>query len=280
MDFNVDSIKNEINDREFDEYPACSICGSIKSNEKLIASDGNRIVECPTCKLWFTSPRLNEDKWEYYIRSESVKRNKKFTENRIKYGVALSKNISNQPPDWRKRKRNAHNRIFRLIKKWSSIPITRIHEVGCGVGFFLDDMRRKGISVSGNDLNGYACKIMRERFDLNVHTGNFVEANLPKNSVDVVMMSDYIEHTYHPFEDMCEAYRVLVPEGMLYIHTFIIDSDPFNTKKGRWNMLWWNHVYHFSTQSLVRMAEHAGFIICMVIPNLKKGMIQLIAKKR
>ena len=48
----------------FDEYPACDSCGVTESTEVMRAIDGNRIVECKNCGLWFTSPRVNEKTWE------------------------------------------------------------------------------------------------------------------------------------------------------------------------------------------------------------------------
>jgi ubiquinone/menaquinone biosynthesis C-methylase UbiE len=279
VDFDIESIKHKIGHRDFDEYTVCALCGSSELKNKLEVEDGTKIVECKECKLWFTNPRLDEKMWEYFLCNESNKRNKNHTENLLKHGVALSKNISNQPNDWRKRRRAAHEKIYREIYRWRSKPIKRIHEVGCGIGFFIDDMKRKGIKVSGNDLNGYNCKIMKEQFQLEVWNSNFKDIKLANDSIDVVMMSDYIEHTYHPFEDILEARRVLISEGILYVHTFIIDSDPFNSLGGKWDMLWWNHVYHFSTQSLTRMIERANFRIKSVVPNVKRGLITVIAKK-
>lgn len=278
MDYDIEKIRHIISQKEFDEYPTCCLCGSDEAQHLLTASDGNRIVECQTCKLWFTSPRLKEEMWEYYIRNQSNARNRKFTDNRIKHGVALEKNIKRQPRNWRKLKRKSHRKTLRLIKKWQSNPIKRVHEVGCGVGFFIDDLKNMGLKVSGNDLNGYACEEMKKKFDLEVWNDNFANIPLNDNSIDLVIMNDFIEHSYHPFEDVKTAYKLLKPEGILYIQTFIVDSDPYNKIGKEWDMLWWNHVYHFSMQSLVRMLEKGGFKVKMIAPNLKKGLVEIIAK--
>ena len=44
-------------------------------------------------------------------------------------------------------------------------------------------------------------------------------------------------------------------------------------------MLFWNHVYHFSTQSLVRMVDAAGFRITTSI-LVRRGMIEVVAVSR
>ena len=277
--FSIDEIKKDLDDRNFDEYPVCNLCGSDQVVEKLKTHDNCTIVACETCQLWFTSPRLSEEKWEFFIRSVNSDRNRRLTENRIKYGVALQKNIARQPKDWRERMRMANRKTFRQISRWADKPIERIHDVGCGVGFFLIDMKKKGIEVSGNDLNGYACEVMNSRFELNVSNCNFGEVSMPAESVDLVYMNDFIEHTYHPFEDIKEAFRVIKSGGLIYLQTFMIDSDPFIQQGGNWNMLFWNHVYHFSTQSLVRMVDAAGFRIRNVNPKVRRGMIEVVASK-
>jgi len=47
----------------FDEYPNCESCGAIGNKEMLRAIDGNRVVECVECGLWYTSPRIRESLW-------------------------------------------------------------------------------------------------------------------------------------------------------------------------------------------------------------------------
>jgi 2-polyprenyl-3-methyl-5-hydroxy-6-metoxy-1,4-benzoquinol methylase len=277
--FDIESVRGDLENRNFQEYPPCNQCGARDVEEKLVASDGSRIVECAVCKLWFTSPRLEEVKWEAFLTDSDSRRNKKLTDNRLRHGVALEKNISKQPLDWRRRKRRAHKRLLRELKRWTDIPINSIHEVGCGVGFFLEDMKRLGMEATGNDLNGYACQVMKEKMGLEVWNCNFSEINFSQESKDIIVMSDYIEHTYHPMQDIKEAFRVMNKNGVIYIQTFIIDSDPFNKMGPHWNMLHWNHVYHFSTQSLVRMIESAGFTVRHVLPKISRGMISVVAQK-
>lgn len=77
---------------EFDEFPRCKACGSTDAEEVLKAVDGNRIVEFKNCGLWFTSPRVNEAKWVQWLAADN-ERNAEFTENRLRHGVALSRNI-------------------------------------------------------------------------------------------------------------------------------------------------------------------------------------------
>ena len=77
--YSIDEIKQELEERNFTEEPACNFCGSRGTSVKVVLADGCTIVECVKCKLCFTSPRLDEKKWEFYIRAEDSRRNRKMT---------------------------------------------------------------------------------------------------------------------------------------------------------------------------------------------------------
>ncbi len=160
----------------FDEFPSCEICGGVSTSEILITKDGCHIVECNDCGLWFTRPRIKEEIWVEHLKRDT-ERSREFTENRLKYGVALSSNVKYSPPNWRKRRMKMENHIIDEIERHLGSKISRLHDVGCGVGFLLEAARSRGIEATGNDLNGYACRVMKERADLRVY--NDILPDLP-----------------------------------------------------------------------------------------------------
>lgn len=273
-----DQMKDQI--APFDEYPDCEVCGNRSVEEKLITADGMRIVECNNCGLWFTSPRISENVWTNYLK-QVTDRSIEFTENRLKYGCALSSNVKYSLPFplWRFRLKNKENKILDSIENYLDGEIHRLHDVGCGVGFFLRTARERGINVTGNDLNTYACKVMKKRFGLEVYDSELPELNFSRNSIDVITFEDYIEHTYHPLRDLKAAYDFLRPGGVIYIKSFHIDCQKFDILKGNWNMLFWNHVFHFSTKTLKDMIEKAGFSIEHISTNYENVIVKVFVKK-
>lgn len=263
----------------FDDFPPCALCGEDNAADFLVASKISQLVKCRRCDLVYTSPRANETQWEAFLRRQDNPRNIAMTENRLMYGVALDRNVAAQPKDWRQKVTARSHWVLKELRKAISIPLGHLHDVGCGVGFFLTDARDAGLSVSGNDLNGYAVRLMRERFDLDVFCGSFSEAGLGNNSRDAVTMDDFIEHTYHPRAEITEAFRVLRPGGVLYIHTFRIDSPAFERQGAKWNMLRWNHVYHFSTDTLTRLIRDCGFEIQLAMAPRERSSITILAHK-
>lgn len=155
----------------------------------------------------------------------------------------------------------------------------RIHDVGCGVGFFLEAAGSRGIKATGNELNGYACRVMRERLNLEVYQDSMPDLQFADQSIDAVTMNDYIEHTYHPLADLRAAYRFLRPGGVLWLNTFHVDCSQYEKLKANWNMLFWNHVYHFSTASLEDAVKLAGFEVCLVATSRETVNIKVVARK-
>ncbi len=155
-----ETIKDQVKDRihPFDEDCSCEMCGKNSITEKLVTTDDSQIVECDNCGLWFTSPRIKEKLWEEYLKSVTP-RSIEFTNNRLKYGVCLNSNIKYVLPCWRKHIREMYNEIMSSMENRLGRTIERIHDVGCGVGFFLQDAEARGMKASGNELNAYAYKV-------------------------------------------------------------------------------------------------------------------------
>jgi 2-polyprenyl-3-methyl-5-hydroxy-6-metoxy-1,4-benzoquinol methylase len=279
-------IADNLKDRKlpFTEYPDCESCGSNLCQEVLTAMDGNRIVECSNCGIWYASPRVPEGEWRSWLTGEA-ERNIQVTENRLKHGYALDRNVPHAFSFWWRRRRKLNQRkIGKLIKTLGGTGELRLHDVGCGVGFLLKAAHDLGIQCSGNDLNGYAVKRMRELFNLDVHLGTlpelFESGVFEAGSYDIITMDDFIEHSYHPLRDLEAAFSMLRVGGIISVGTFCVDSDPFRRMGRNWDMLMWNHTFQFSSNSLRKLVEQAGFDVAEVEVNSPLGIVRIIGRKR
>ena len=244
----------------------------------MITKDHSRIVECSDCGLQYTSPRIKEETWVKYLKSETV-RSIEFTENRVKYGRALSSNIKFVRPDWYEERMKREDGVINEIQKYLDGNMESIHDVGCGVGFLLRAAQAREIAATGNELNGYACKVMRQRFGLNVFNDVFYNCPIQEDSLNAVEMNDYIEHTYHPLQDLMAAHKFLRVGGIIRVETFHIDCRTYDQLRGDWNMLFWNHVFHFSTKTIKDLVKRAGFDVKSISTSYDDIFIKVIAQK-
>lgn len=264
---------------EFTECSECDYCGSIENYEVLQALDGNRVVACRECELWRTNPRIPEEIWIAYLMKET-ERSRSVTENRLKYGLALNRNIKFSTTNWFSKLMKKQNVILDTIEKNINRPITSVHDVGCGVGFLMRAAQKKRIKkVTGNDLNRYAVKVMQKRFGLEVYNEELHNLKeISWNTYDAVIMSGFIEHAYYPKREIKMAYNLLKEGGALYVSTFFIDTSAYKKLGDKWDMFCWNHTYHFSRTTLKRHLHSEGFEKIVVGP-LSNGVGYLIGIK-
>ena len=95
----------------------------------------------------------------------------------------------------------------------------RILDVGCGTGLFLSVARRRGWTPTGVDASVEATGFARDRFGLDVETGEFAAAFASGRQYDAVTMWDVIEHSRDPVDLLRGARSCLAPGGVLGLAT-------------------------------------------------------------
>jgi 2-polyprenyl-3-methyl-5-hydroxy-6-metoxy-1,4-benzoquinol methylase len=111
-------------------------------------------------------------------------------------------------------------RLFaRFAKEFMSFieeyaPGPRLLEIGCGMGFLLEEAVRRGFAAQGLEINRWEVEMTRAR-GLNVRAGVLEESSTPSESIDVVCMSHVLEHVQDLRSLLHEVHRVLRPGGVL-----------------------------------------------------------------
>jgi SAM-dependent methyltransferase len=92
-------------------------------------------------------------------------------------------------------------------------------DVGCAMGFSLDEAKNRGWNPYGIDISRYACKIARQNFGDNVYIGEFLKTDLPRDFFYAVTMHDFMEHLDKPDCAISKAKNILKKGGILVIVT-------------------------------------------------------------
>ncbi|MBI5020626.1 MAG: class I SAM-dependent methyltransferase [Ignavibacteriales bacterium] len=90
-------------------------------------------------------------------------------------------------------------------------------EIGCAGGAFLNTLREAGYSVQGVEYSSEATQFAKERFNLNIHTGDLLSAKFDDNMFDLVYMGDVLEHLPDPNATLGEIHRIMKQGGVLGI---------------------------------------------------------------
>ncbi len=219
---------------------ACNVCGA--SEERLITVQNSyRVVACAECGFVYVNPRPDE---------------------KTLAGMYLSylPDKMEDPESWRGYMKNvfsnAADEIARLSPKGG-----RVLDIGCGYGFFLDEMKERGFKVLGMDVSktavGYAAK---QGFD--VRLGTLDTIALEEGSFDAVTMFYVLEHIPDPLKALLQVKKILKPGGLLLLrlpHTtpivkalsvLGIDNNLYDPPF---------HLNDFSAASIKTLLQKAGF---------------------
>jgi len=140
-------------------------------------------------------------------------------------------------------------------------------DIGCGTGEALREFRNLGWKTAGTDLSLDACRYARKNHNIDAfHTaGN--DLPFPDNSVAVIYMNNSLEHIPEPRTFLAEAQRILQKEGRIVIETPNFDCRQAHRLQHLWRGIEIpRHLYHYTSDSLTKLLETAGFTNIMIKP--------------
>lgn len=208
------------------------------------------LVRCDGCRVVFLNPMYSEDELTPLYPQDYYAHNKIIRSGGIKERVkqVLGMRIHTKDPAFSK-------------------P-GRVLDIGCGSGWFLEEMRDEGWETFGVEINPDGARRGREVAGLDIRTGTLQDANFPSEYFDYVRSNHSFEHISHPNETLSEIHRILKSDGKLMIGVPNIAS--FNaTMFGRY---WWYlgapvHTFNYTPHALSRLLEKQNFVVEKITYN-------------
>lgn len=178
--------------------------------------------------------------------------------NREYFHSSSRTGYQNYLADEHNHRRNAIN-ILHLISGIRNISGTRILDIGCGYGFFLDEARRRACAkVSGVEICREACQYARKTLGLHVVNDSFDASHFPENSFDVIFLMGTIEHLIDPAKTLRDVQRLLTPQGLVVITTINTSGFPplYSLKPPE-------HLFYFNASNFTLMLEKCGYRVVL-----------------
>jgi SAM-dependent methyltransferase len=236
---------------------SCPLCATTYFRERYITKDRHygisgsyRIVVCVNCGLMFLNPMYSDHELAALYPSDYYAYQNRFALNRGKELLKklLGFNISTKDPTF--------------------ISPGTILDVGCGSGWFLDSMRSRGWVTYGVEISEAAARLGRESKDLQIYCGTLHDAKFPSESFDYVRSNHSFEHMSQPNEVLDEMYRILKPNGRLFIG--VPNMRSLNAQV--FKRYWWYlgapvHPFTYSVKTLSEMLARHKFAVCKVSYN-------------
>ena len=153
---------------------------------------------------------------------------------------------------------------------------SKILDVGCATGVFLDMMRKLEWEVEGVEVSNELASYAHEKFNIQVHVRDLTKEKLDSGPFHVITMFDVIEHIPDPNLMIKACRELLVENGLLLLRTPTEEALLRDIAKGLyWTtlkkidfpMLWfysYEHLHSFSTNSLENLLVNHGFEVTKV----------------
>ncbi len=143
---------------------------------------------------------------------------------------------------------------FELYKKTN-----KILDVGCGIGYFLFEAKKRGWRVYGTEYTDSAVRICKEKGIL-INKGKLDINNYQLASFDIITSFEVIEHINNPLEEVSNFKNLLRSGGLAYITTPNFNSLSRYILKSKYNVITYpEHLSYYSPKTLKKLFKKTGF---------------------
>jgi 2-polyprenyl-3-methyl-5-hydroxy-6-metoxy-1,4-benzoquinol methylase len=234
-------------EREDTEAVTCCVCR--REGRPIYDLDPFGVVRCPRCTMVFVSPRLNPgaqqrlyDDVGYFEGERSVYGDR----GRLAPAMLLQR-------QW-----TAGRLDLAARESGRSVAGSRLLEIGCAYGWFLDAARTRGYDVTGVEPSRGAAGHARDRLGLDVRSCQLADAAI-EGPFDVICAWDTLEHVPDPVEFWTAIRALLADDGVVLFSTPYFSSLPARVLRTRWWTLKpTEHIWHFTPRTHRTVAAQAG----------------------
>jgi SAM-dependent methyltransferase len=218
----------------------CEVCGSL-GRAPLFDKAGYRVVRCTGCGHIFVPLQLTDAELAHKYESEF------FSEGAysdyVRDREVLQRNFA---------------RFVAILRSHRPEPGGSLFEIGAAYGFFLD-LAKRHWRVQGVDISVAAVAFARDTLGLDVVCGDFLDLPVTRETYDIVVMWDTIEHLRRPRAYVERARAILKPGGILALTTGDVGSLMARIRGPSWRLYHPPfHVHYFSRLTIARLLERCG----------------------
>ncbi|MEJ2365184.1 MAG: class I SAM-dependent methyltransferase [Deltaproteobacteria bacterium] len=222
------------------------------------------MTSCLLCRGSETGPFIREGEWQY---QRCLNCGLIFLEPQPSEEFLHSHYQDYLPTDlqgierWRQLMAQVFTKSARLIQEAIPIP-GRLLDIGCGYGFFLEEMIQRGWQVEGIEISATGIRYAREKLGLKVSDRPLPRPDWQDNCYDVITLFYVIEHLPDPMGLLGEVHRLLKAGGLLLLrwpHTAPIAGmlRPWSKRMKLYQAP--SHLFDFSPATIYKVLDQLDF---------------------
>lgn len=228
--------------KELQRGTQCCVCEK-EDSDFLFEKEGFTFVKCKSCGLLYVNPQCDESRLnEFYSGGGSLD---------AWVDVLLS------PPE---QEYDIKKFTAMCIELEKAVEGRRVLDVGCSIGLFNKIARDRGWDPVGLELNKKAVDYAVNTLGLDVRPQLLHEADLEKESFDVLTLWEVIEHVPDPRALLKACREMIRPGGVLAL--LVPNRDALSARVMRNHCSCFggrNHLWYFADRHLTALLADAGF---------------------
>lgn len=135
----------------------------------------------------------------------------------------------------------------------------RILDVGCGIGYFLEEAKKRGWQVYGTELSEESADICLQK-GINIEKGILNIKNYKPEMFDVITSFEVIEHINNPKDELAIFNTILRVGGLVYVTTPNFNSLLRYRLKSAYNIITYpEHLCYYTPKTLSKAFKLSGF---------------------
>ncbi len=133
-------------------------------------------------------------------------------------------------------------------------------DLGCGSGWLMQKMNKVGWQTDGVEWNEEAAALARESTGGKVWSGDFRNADIPKNKYELIVLNHVFEHINDPMDALRYVFDFLIPGG----RAVLFYPNPGAFSAARFGSYWYawdppRHLIFPAAKALRHLALKVGF---------------------
>jgi 2-polyprenyl-3-methyl-5-hydroxy-6-metoxy-1,4-benzoquinol methylase len=135
----------------------------------------------------------------------------------------------------------------------------RLLDIGCGVGFLLEQAKKRGWDIYGTEYSQKAIDICRDK-GIEMKKGSIDSSTFNKKDFDVIISIEVIEHLNNPNREIEEIKKLLRNGGLFYCTTPNFNSLNRYYLKDKYNIIGYpEHLTYYTKKTLNKLMTKHGF---------------------
>ena len=231
---------------------SCRICDNNRIHYAFI-SNGYPVSHCQECGFMFLNPQPSDEVLsQIYNEDYFIDNTDRGSKLRLEMKGATAQLYLNQ-----------------LIEYYGKSE-GNLLEIGCGNGEFLALAKEKGFNVNGIEFSSRATETANNRLgEEKVICGSLETSDLPEEHFDICVLFDVVEHVRDPLKQLKKIYKLLKPDGVIFLSTPSLNSWSAQLMKNNWMEFKIEHLHYFDTQTIQNLLVKTYFKDIYISPNYK-----------